>query len=96
MKSIDGICVDGSDNIYIADFSNNSICVVSPRGDVRVLAHSPDCDGPRGGLDQPGEPLVRGNELIVSNFDMVTGPDKLNSGHDKPYTMSVIHLSDGP
>ena len=92
MKSIDGICIDDKDNIYVADFSNNAICVVSPNGKVSVLAKSGDCDGSKGGLDQPGEPLVRGNKLIVVNFDMVTGPDKLNSGHDKPYTLSVIEL----
>jgi len=90
IKSIDGICTDAQDNIYVADFSNNAICVVSPEKKVQVLAQSPDCDGSRGGLDQPGEPLIRGNEVIVSNFDMVTGPDKLNSGHDYPYTLSVI------
>jgi len=94
MKSIDGICVDEEDNIYVADFSNNAICVVSPQGKVRVLAHSPDCDGSRGGLDQPGEPLLRGREVIVSNFDVVTGPDKLNSKHDYPYTLSVIKLEE--
>ncbi|KKK71560.1 hypothetical protein LCGC14_2912690, partial [marine sediment metagenome] len=64
MKSIDGICVDRNDNIYVADFSNNAICVVSPEGKIHVLAKSPDCDGSQGGLDQPGEPLVRGNQLI--------------------------------
>ncbi len=94
MKSIDGICSDRDDNIYVADFSNNAICVVSQDGKVRVLAKSPDCDGSEGGLDQPGEPLIRGNEVIVSNFDMVTGPDKLNSGHDAPYTLSVIRLGE--
>ena len=34
--------------------------------------------------------IGRGDEVIVSNFDMVTGPDKVNSGHDYPYTLSVI------
>ena len=92
MKTTDGICVDEDDNIYVADFSVNAICVVSPKGKVKVLAKSPDCDGSKGGLDQPGEPLVIGKKLIVVNFDMVTGPDKLNSKHDKPYTMSVIDL----
>lgn len=92
MKSIDGICIDDAGNVFVADFSNNAICVVSPDAKVRVLAKSPDCDGSQGGLDQPGEPLVRGHQLIVSNFDMVTGPDKLNSGHDRPYTLSVIKL----
>ena len=96
MKSIDGIAIDADDNIYAADFSNNAVCVISPDAKVRVLAKSPDCDGSQGGLDQPGEPIVRGNELIVSNFDMVTGPDKLNSGHDSPQTLSVIPLDAEP
>ncbi|NQU22240.1 MAG: SMP-30/gluconolactonase/LRE family protein [Candidatus Nealsonbacteria bacterium] len=92
MKSIDGIGFDKAGNLYVADFSANAICVVSPEGKVRVLAKSPDCDGSKGGLDQPGEPLARGKQLIVANFDMVTGPDKLNSGHDAPHTISVIQL----
>ena len=94
IKSIDGICVDRQDNIYVADFSNNAVSRVSPQREVKVLAKSPDCDGSKGGLDQPGEPLVRSKELIVSNFDMVTGPDKLNSGHDAPHTLSVIKLDE--
>ena len=94
MKSTDGICIDTNDNIYVADFSNNTVCVVDPQGNVRVLAQSPDCDGSGGGLDQPGDPLIRGRDLIVSCFDMVTGPDKVNSGHDAPYTISVISLDE--
>lgn len=94
MKSVDGICVDAHDNLYVADFSNNAVCLVSPEGKVSVLAKSPDCDGAQGGLDQPGEPLVRGGELVVSNFDLVTGPDKVNTKHDAPYTLSVIPLSE--
>jgi len=68
--------------------------VVLPEGKVSALAKSPDCAGSKGGLDQPGEPPVRGKERIVSNFDMVTGPDKLNSGHDEPRTISVIKLGE--
>ena len=93
MRSTDGMCVDNDDNIYVADFSNNAICVVSPQGKVRVLARSPDTDGADGGLDQPGEPIVRGNDLIISNFDLVTGPDKVNTKHDWPYTLSIIRLN---
>ena len=96
MKSIDGICIDADDNIYVADFSNNAICIITPEAEVRVLAKSPDCDGSNGGLDQPGEPIVRGDQLIVSNFDMVTGEDKLNSGHDDVQNLSVIPLGDEP
>jgi sugar lactone lactonase YvrE len=94
MKSTDGICIDKKDNIYVADFSGNAVCVVTPEGKVSVLAKSPDCDGSKGGLDQPGEPIVRGRELVVTNFDFVTGPDKVNTGHDEPYTMSVIPLDE--
>jgi sugar lactone lactonase YvrE len=92
MRTTDGICMDAEDNIYVADFSENAVCKVTPKGKVIVLARSADCDGSQGGLDQPGEPIVRGNELIVSCFDMVTGPDKVNTGHDKPYTMAVITM----
>ena len=90
MKSIDGICIDKDDNIYAADFSANAICLITPEGKVSVLAKSPDCDGSKGGLDQPGEPIVRGEELIIANFDMVTGDDKLNSEHDDVQNLSVI------
>mgnify|MGYP000031207912 CR=1 FL=1 len=38
MRTTDAICVDEYDTIYVADFSNNAICVVSPEGEVRVLA----------------------------------------------------------
>lgn len=92
MRTTDGICMDADDNIYVADFSENAVCKVTPAGQVQVLARSADCDGSKGGLDQPGEPIVRGRELIVSCFDMVTGPDKTNTGHDAPYTMAVISL----
>lgn len=92
MRTTDGICIDGEDNIYVADFSENAVCKVTPQGQVQVLARSPDCDGSRGGLDQPGEPLVWGDKLVVTCFDMVTGPDKVNTGHDSPYTMAFIPL----
>jgi len=93
MRTTDGICIDDAGNIYVADFSENAVCVVRPDGSVEVLARSPDCDGSKGGLDQPGEPIVRGNQLVVTCFDMVTGPDKVNSGHDAPYTIAYIELA---
>jgi len=95
MRTTDGICLDGEDNIYVADFSNNAIARVDPGGHITVLAQNGDTDGSGGLLDQPGEPIVRGRELIVTCFDMVTGPDKVNTKHDRPYTISVIDL-DGP
>lgn len=96
MRSTDGMCVDKDDNLYVADFSGNAVCLVSPEGKVRVLAKNGDTDGADGSLDEPGEPIVRGREVVVSNFDLVTGPDKVNTKHDWPYTISVIRLDKKP
>ena len=90
MRTTDGICIDKSDNIYVADFSNNAVCRVDPEGNITVLAQSPDCDGSKGGLDQPGEPILWQGKLVLSCFDIVTGPDKVNTGHDRPFTLAWI------
>lgn len=94
MRTTDGICIDVRDNIYVADFSNNAVCRVDPQGRITVLAQSPDGDGGDGGLDQPGEPILWDGKLVVSCFDMVTGPDKVNTKHDKPYTLSYLEIED--
>ncbi len=92
MRTTDGICIDAADNIYVADFSNNAIAKVGPAGRITVLAQNGDTDGSGGLLDQPGEPIIRGRQLVVTCFDKVTGPDKVNTKHDKPHTISVIDL----
>ncbi len=92
MRTTDGICIDAKDNIYVADFSNNAIAKVSPAGEITVITQNGDTDGSDGQLDQPGEPIVRGSELVVTCFDMVTGPDKVNTKHDKPYTICTVEL----
>ena len=92
MRTTDGICIDSKGNIYVADFSENAVAVVSPDAKVTRIAQSPDCDGSKGGLDQPGEPIVWNGKLIVTCFDKVTGPDKVNTGHDKPYTICELKL----
>lgn len=92
MRTTDGICIDAQDNIYVADFSNNAVCRVDPQGRITVLAQSPDGDGSDGGLDQPGEPILWDGKLVLTCFDMVTGPDKVNTKHDKPHTLAFFEL----
>ncbi|NLC82980.1 MAG: hypothetical protein GX748_17515, partial [Lentisphaerae bacterium] len=53
-----------------------------------------DTDGADGLLDQPCEPMVSGDKLIVVNFDMKF-PGLLNSANDSAHTVSVIDLDRG-
>ncbi len=86
LQSTDGMIFDEEGNLYIADFSANAIAKVER------IAQSPDCTGVDGGLDQPGEPIVWDGRLIVSCFDLVTGPDKVNSKHEMPATLVQMTL----
>jgi sugar lactone lactonase YvrE len=92
MRTTDGIGIDKNDNIYVADFSNNAVAKVAPCGTITVIAQNGDTDGKGGLLDQPGEPIVWNGKLVVTCFDMVTGPDKVNTGHDKPNTMVTLEI----
>ena len=92
MRTTDGICIDDNDNIYVADFSENAVTMVDPSGKVTRIAQSPDSDGGNGELDQPGEPIVWNGMIVVSCFDCVTGPGKVNTKHDKPYTLAKLKL----
>lgn len=92
LRTTDGMCMDKDGNIWVADFSDNAIARVDKKGRIRRIAQSPDCDGSDGGLDQPGEPIEWNGQIIVSCFDIVTGPDKVNTGHDKPYTLARLQL----
>lgn len=94
LKSTDGIAIDDRGNLYVADFSMNAIAKVSPEGKITRIAQSPDCNGSDGGLDQPGEPIVWNGKLIVSCFDIVTDPGKVNTAHDKPYTLSCLEIAE--
>lgn len=92
-------CGDGmrcdlkTDKIYICGSENNAIHVLHPDGKLTTLWENDDSDGSDGLLDQPCEPLLRGNELIVANFDG-NFPGLKNKGHDKHHTISVIQLGD--
>lgn len=37
-------------------------------------------------------PIVWNGQVIVSCFDLVTGPDKVNTKHDKPFTLAKLSL----
>jgi sugar lactone lactonase YvrE len=92
LRTTDGICFDPKGNLYVADFSENAVAAVTPKAQVYRLARSPDSNGSRGELDQPGEPIVWNGKLIVTCFDKVTGPDKVNTKHDWPYTIVELDL----
>jgi sugar lactone lactonase YvrE len=94
MRSTDGICVDKADNLYVADFSNNAIAKVTPAGMISVLAQNGDTGGRNGDLNEPGEPVVWQGRLVISNFDAVIEPDKVNQHHESPATMSVLELGE--
>ncbi len=92
LKSTDGMTLDKYGNIYIADFSANAIGKVDPQGNVTRIAVSPDSDGLHGELDQPGEPCVWGDDIIISCFDLVTDDDKVNTAHEMPATLCMLKV----
>ena len=92
LGSTDGMTIDAHGNIYVADFTANAIARISPDGAVRRIAVSPDTDGLHGELDQPGEPCVWGDKIIVSCFDLVTDPGKVNTAHELPATMAMLDV----
>jgi sugar lactone lactonase YvrE len=92
LQTTDGMIFDAEGNLYIADFSANAIGKVNLDGKVERIAQSPDCTGLEGGLDQPGEPIIWNGRIIASCFDLVTGPDKINTAHEMPATLAEIPL----
>jgi sugar lactone lactonase YvrE len=92
MKSCDGIFCDvTTDEIYIADSIANAVQVVRPDGTVYTLAQDPEGDGADGRMDQPCEVLLRGDEVIVSNFDFPV-PGGVNTKYETPNTLCRIPL----
>jgi len=92
MRTTDGMCIDKLDNIYVADFSNNAIAKVTPDGAITVVAQNGDTGGKNGDLNEPGEPIVWNGMLVISNFDAVIEPDKVNGAHESPATLSFLRL----
>jgi len=93
LQTTDGMIFDDAGNLYIADFSANAIARVSPDGKtVERLAQSPDKSGYGGGLEQPGEPIIYDGKIVASCFDLVSGPGKINTGHEMPATLAYLDL----
>ncbi|MHC1695993.1 MAG: SMP-30/gluconolactonase/LRE family protein [Eubacteriales bacterium] len=92
LKSTDGMVMDSSGNLYIADFCANAVVRVTPEGVVSRVAQSPDTDGLNGELDQPGDLVIWNGKLIVSCFDLVTGPGKVNTAHELPATLAWLEI----
>lgn len=92
LRCTDGMTIDAHGNIYVADFTANAIARISPDGVVKRIAVSPDSDGLHGELDQPGEPCVWGDKIVISCFDLVTGGDKVNTAHEMPATMAMLDV----
>jgi sugar lactone lactonase YvrE len=91
MKSSDGLFCGASDVVYVADSLANAVFAVSPKGRVTKIAQNGNTDGADGGLDQPCEVLIRGDEMIVANFDMPFA-GCVNTTFDRPYTLSRIRM----
>lgn len=93
LTCVDGIFYDAKrDVIIVTDSEKNAIHLVTPEGKRTLLWENDDTDGSDGLLDQPCEPLMRGDELILVNFDMPF-PGLKNTKHDEHHTLSVIQLA---
>lgn len=92
LESTDGIQFDEYDNMYVADFDKNSIARVTPDGKVERIASNDDNDGLNGEVNQPGEVRPWRGKLMISNFNLVTGPTKVNTGHSEPQTIAYLDL----
>lgn len=92
LATTDGMYMDEDGILYVADFQENAVARILPDGTVERIAASPDSDGAKGELDQPGEPIVWNGKLILSCFDNVADDLKVNTGHDMPATMAQMDI----
>ena len=90
---IDGLVIDRkTDKAYLTSARLNAIELVNLKDNSRTtLSRNGDTDGTGGLLDQPAEVLLKGNQLIISDYD---NPEKhfVNTKSDAPHTESVIDL----
>ncbi|MDX9867548.1 MAG: hypothetical protein RBT78_06445 [Kiritimatiellia bacterium] len=92
----DGICYDAKRNrIILTDSERNAVLYWDiAAATLGTLWMNDDTDGADGLLDQPCEPMVWGDKLLVVNFDM-SFPGLKNSRNDEVHTLSVIDLKEG-
>ena len=88
--SLDGMQIDGDDNLWIADFTGNAVLVIDTKTRAsRIIAKSePFATGVNGELDTPSECIRWGDKVYVSNIDLDSGEQKA----DEVQTISVISL----
>lgn len=93
LTCIDGICYDPKRNvIYITDSEKNAIhCFDVKSNKMSTIWENDDTDGADGLLDQPCEPFVWNDKIIVANFDHPF-PGLKNKEYDKVHTLSVLYL----
>jgi sugar lactone lactonase YvrE len=90
----DGMAWDKRTNkLYVADLFANAVYSVDSQGNTVELAKNGDTDGKDGQLDAPAEVIVRGKQVIATNFDAVfDSPKMVNTTADAPSTLSVIDI----
>jgi sugar lactone lactonase YvrE len=93
LPCVDGVCYYPKKNwVFIADSERNAILYWDIKaGKLETMWMNEDTCGKDGLLDQPCEPMVWGDQLIVVNFDM-TFPGLKNTKNDPMHTLSVINL----
>lgn len=94
MITNDGIKWDAKTNkLYSTDLFANAVYSIDMDGNLHLIAENGDTDGQGGKLDAPSEVVIRGNDVIVMNFDAVfNNPQMKNTKADKPYTLSIFSL----
>lgn len=95
MKAPDGLIFDKERKLFfVADFLNNAVHAIDKEGNVNTLQKNGDVTGANGGLDQPAEVILRGNQLIIVNMDMAWASEGLsvNTKVDGEYNLAVIQL----
>lgn len=92
----DGICYYAKKNwVIMTDSEKNAVRYWDIKaGKIGLLWENDDTDGADGLLDQPCEPMVWGDKLIVVNFDN-TFPGLKNTKNDAVHSVSVIDLKEG-